>query len=92
MASYPFLMLVVVGALAAIGMMFLGWHIGTFLGVLQREATTNGKRIEFAGALIALLALVASVGGLAYSIAKVDALEDRVLSLERSLEALKLKP
>jgi len=86
------LILTVVGVLTLTGVMFLSWHFGTFLGVLQREATTSGKRIEFAGALVALLALVVTVGSLVYSAKKIDALEDRVLTLERTIEALKSKP
>lgn len=59
---------------------------------LWREAQTREKRIEFASAIAAVLALVISAMALAYTIRQVDAATDRIAALEKALDAMKSKP
>jgi hypothetical protein len=61
-------------------------------GPLWQEARTRDKRIEFASAIAAMVALAVSLFGLIYTIRQVDSATDRISVLEKMVDAKKAQP
>jgi uncharacterized BrkB/YihY/UPF0761 family membrane protein len=72
---------------------YIGGSVILFLAVAlihsaAREAIAKEKRIEFGGFIVAIIAAVVSIGGFIYTVNTVDALEERVVGLEKTVQSM----
>lgn len=75
-----------IAGLAFLGLIYLFKGFIKLIVRLEREADDKGKRIEYAAAIAAFIAIAISVLGLVYSAVKTDDLEARVIAIESAVK------